>query len=103
MRTRFGPRVLSSTLPLAWLAAGRRAAYVTGGDLRDSVHFAPGLALCRDAGAVVTGSLGQPLHTGAHGLVAAADAETHAAVVAAVRRVADEAGRDSGDPGLARG
>jgi len=52
----FRPRVLSSTLPLAWVAVGRRAAYVTG--LR-----------------------GQPLHTGVGGLVAAADAQTHAALI----------------------
>src|SRR4051812_11051122 len=31
---RFRPRVLSRTLALTWVAAGRRAAYVTGGDLR---------------------------------------------------------------------
>lgn len=82
----FRPRVLSTTLALAWVAAGRRAAYVTDGDLRDSVHFTSGIALCRAAGCVVTGLDGQPLHTGAHGLVAAADAETHAELVALVSR-----------------
>ncbi|MBB5873349.1 myo-inositol-1(or 4)-monophosphatase [Allocatelliglobosispora scoriae] len=78
---RFQPRVVSTTLAVAWVAAGRRAAYVTDGDLRDSVHFAPGIALCRAAGCVVTGLQGQPLHTGVGGLVAAADAETHAALI----------------------
>ncbi|GGQ52160.1 inositol monophosphatase family protein [Couchioplanes azureus] len=77
---RFGPRVVSSTLAVAWVAAGRRAAYVTDGRLRDSVHFAAGIALCQAAGCVVTGIDGQPLHTGAGGLVVAADHETHAAL-----------------------
>lgn len=44
----FRPRVVSTTLALAWVAVGRRAAYVTdGGDLSGSVHFAAGIALCR--------------------------------------------------------
>ncbi|MFG2356217.1 inositol monophosphatase family protein [Streptomyces sp. NPDC048521] len=81
---RFRPRVVSSTLALAWVAAGRRAAYVTDGDLRDSVHFAAGIALCRAAGCTVTGLYGEAVHTGAGGLIAAADAETHAALLALV-------------------
>lgn len=81
---RFGPRVVSTTLAVAWVAAGRRAAYVTDGDLRDSVHFAAGLALCRAAGCVLTGIQGEPLHTGAGGLVVAADQETHAALLALI-------------------
>lgn len=82
---RFRPRVVSTTLAVAWVAAGRRAAYVTDGDLRDSVHFAAGIALCQAAGCVVTGIHGQPLHTGAGGLIAAADRETHEALVGMVR------------------
>jgi myo-inositol-1(or 4)-monophosphatase len=71
--------VVSSTLALAWVAAGRRAAYVTdGGDLSDSVHFAAGIALCRAAGCVVTGIDGEPLGPAGRGLLVAADAETHA-------------------------
>ncbi|MEV6599432.1 inositol monophosphatase family protein [Actinoplanes sp. NPDC051346] len=77
----FGPRVVSSTLAVAWVAAGRRAAYVTDGKLRDSVHFAAGIALCQAAGCVVTGLEGQPVHTGVGGLVVAADQETHAALL----------------------
>ncbi|MEV0258780.1 inositol monophosphatase family protein [Streptomyces sp. NPDC050732] len=74
----FRPRVVSTTLALAWVAAGRRAAYVTdGGDLSQSVHFAAGIALCRAAGCVVTGVDGAPLGAGGRGLVAAADAGTH--------------------------
>lgn len=78
---RFRPRVVSTTLAVAWVAAGRRAAYVTDGHLYDSVHFASGIALCQAAGCVVTGIHGQPLHTGAGGLVVAADKETHATLV----------------------
>ncbi|MEO3811084.1 inositol monophosphatase family protein [Sphaerisporangium sp. B11E5] len=78
---RFSPRVVSTTLALAWVAAGRRAAYVTDGHLQDSVHFASGTALCQAAGCVVTGLHGQPLHTGVGGLVAAADRETHTALL----------------------
>jgi myo-inositol-1(or 4)-monophosphatase len=76
----FQPRVLSTTLALAWLAAGRRAAYVTDGDLRDSVHFAAGIALCRAAGCVVTDLFGAPVLTGPNGLIAAADQPTHDAL-----------------------
>ncbi|MFC7817924.1 MULTISPECIES: inositol monophosphatase family protein [unclassified Streptomyces] len=75
---RFRPRVVSTTLALAWVAAGRRAAYVTdGGDLSGSVHFAAGIAVCRAAGCVVTGIDGGPLGRAGRGLVVAADAETH--------------------------
>jgi myo-inositol-1(or 4)-monophosphatase len=83
---RFRPRVVSTTLAVAWVAAGRRAAYVTDGeDLRGSVHFAAGIALCRAAGCVVTGIDGRALDApGAGGLIAAADAETHAALLEAL-------------------
>lgn len=47
------------------MAAGRRAVYVTDGDLRGSVHFANGIALCQGAGCVVTDIHGQPPDTGA--------------------------------------
>ncbi|AGL13917.1 inositol monophosphatase [Actinoplanes sp. N902-109] len=83
---RFRPRVVSTTLAVAWVAAGRRAGYVTDGHLRDSVHFAAGLAVCRAAGCVVTGLLGEPLHTGVGGLVVAADEETHTALLDLVSR-----------------
>ncbi|MCM0678517.1 inositol monophosphatase family protein [Micromonospora phytophila] len=81
---RFRPRVVSTTLAVAWVAAGRRAAYVTDGHLRDSVHFASGIALCQAAGCVVTGLQGQPLHTGVGGLLVAADQATHAALLTLV-------------------
>ncbi|MEU8033026.1 inositol monophosphatase family protein [Streptomyces sp. NPDC049099] len=83
---RFRPRVISSTLAVAWVAAGRRAAYVTDGDLRDSVHFAAGIALCQAAGCIVTGLYGEPVLTGASGLIAAADPETHTALLELVKK-----------------
>lgn len=83
---RFRPRVVSTTLALAWVAAGRRAAYVTdGGDLSGSVHFAAGIALCRAAGCVVTGIDGAPLGPSGRGLVAAADTDTHALLLSTIR------------------
>lgn len=83
---RFRPRVVSTTLALAWVAAGRRAAYVTdGGDLSGSVHFAAGIALCRAAGCVVTGIDGGPPDGTGGGLVAAADADTHGLLMSMIR------------------
>ncbi|MFJ2645626.1 inositol monophosphatase family protein [Streptomyces sp. NPDC087420] len=82
---RFRPRVVSTTLALAWVAAGKRAAYVTdGGDLSGNVHFAAGIALCRAAGCVVSGVDGAPVGEG-RGLVAAADDETHGLLMSMIR------------------
>jgi myo-inositol-1(or 4)-monophosphatase len=83
---RFRPRVVSTTLAVAWVAAGRRAAYVTDGHLQDSVHFASGVALCQAAGCIVTGIHGQPLHTGLGGLLVAADRGTHTALLALIAK-----------------
>jgi myo-inositol-1(or 4)-monophosphatase len=88
----FGARVLSTSLALTWVAAGRRAAYVTDGDVRDSVHFTAGIALCRAAGCVVTGLTGQPLHDGAQGLVAASDVATHRTLIRMITGQADPRG-----------
>ena len=85
VRSRFSPRCLSSTLALAWVASGQQAAYVTGGDLRGSVHWTAGILLCQVAGAVVTNLAGGELHTGDHGMLAAADAETHALLLEAMK------------------
>ncbi|MFI6305312.1 inositol monophosphatase family protein [Amycolatopsis thailandensis] len=82
----FRPRVVSTTLALAWVAAGRRAAYITDGHLRDSVHFTSGIALCQAAGCVVTNLAGQAVHTGIQGLVAASDPETHQGLIDLVTR-----------------
>jgi myo-inositol-1(or 4)-monophosphatase len=87
----FRSRVLSTSLALTWVAAGRRAAYITDGHLRDSVHCSSGIALCLAAGCTVTGLLGQPLHTGVEGLVAAADEQTHSALIAIISRLMGEA------------
>ncbi len=81
----FRPRVSSTSLALAWVAAWR-AAYVTDGDLHDSVHFAAGIALCQAAGCVLTGLRGQPLYAGDGGLVAAADSQTHASLIQIIGR-----------------
>ncbi|MGW3493845.1 inositol monophosphatase family protein [Streptomyces sp. NPDC001020] len=83
---RFRPRVVSTTLALAWVAAGKRAAYVTdGGDLSGSVHFAAGIALCQAAGCVVTGIDGAPIGPEGRGLVVAADSETHRLLMSMIR------------------
>jgi len=50
-----------------------------------SVHFAVGIALCLAVGCVVTGIRGGSLDTGAGGLLAAADHETHQALLAIVK------------------
>ena len=77
-RERYGGRVLSTTLALVWVAAGRRAAYITDGRFEDNVHFASGIAICRAAGCVVTDLHGEPVDSpGGSGLLVAADGETH--------------------------
>ena len=81
---RFRPRVLSTTLGVAWVAVGHRAAYVTDGDVRDNLHFAAGIALCEAAGCAVTDLTGGRLG-GADGLVVAADDDTHAALLDLIR------------------
>jgi myo-inositol-1(or 4)-monophosphatase len=83
---RFRPRVVSTSLALTWVATGQRAAYITDGDMRESVHFAAGLALCEAAGCTVTDLRGHGWERGATGLIAAADAEIHAALVSLVRK-----------------
>ena len=83
----FGIRVLSTSLAAAWVAVGRRAAYVQRGDVRDNVHFAAPMAVCRAAGCIVTGLTGEPVDGGANGLLIAADRETHEALVAILHRL----------------
>ncbi|WP_292608039.1 inositol monophosphatase family protein [Nocardioides sp. REDSEA-S30_B4] len=82
-RAAFGPRVMSTTLALAWVAAGRRAGYLSDGNFVGNVHFAAGIALCRAAGCVVTDLRGGQLE-GGRGLIAAADADTHDKLVGLV-------------------
>lgn len=76
LRKVYGPRVISSTLGVAWVAAGRRAAYVSDGQFRDNVHFSAGIALCSAAGCIVSDLDGNPLHT-SRGLIISADRQTH--------------------------
>jgi myo-inositol-1(or 4)-monophosphatase len=77
-RRQYGGRVLSTTLALVWVAAGRRAAYVTDGSFVDNVHFAAGIAICRAAGCIVTDLRGGEVDSpGGSGLLVAADDETH--------------------------
>lgn len=83
---RFRPRVVSSSIALTWVATGQRAAYITDGDSCDSVHRAAGLAICEAAGCTLTDLRGHVLGSGATGLVAAADPETHAAILSLVRK-----------------
>ncbi|GAA4452880.1 inositol monophosphatase family protein [Phytohabitans houttuyneae] len=83
---RFGPRVTSTTLALLWVADGRRAAFLSDSDLRDNVHYAGPVAICRAAGCVVTGLRGQPPYEGAAGIVASADQQTHDALLALVAK-----------------
>jgi myo-inositol-1(or 4)-monophosphatase len=83
---RFRPRVVSTSMALTWVATGQRAAYITDGDVRESVHFAAGLALCEAAGCTVTDLRGHEWGSGATGLVVAADAETHAALLSLVKK-----------------
>ncbi|WP_328537844.1 inositol monophosphatase family protein [Streptomyces sp. NBC_00344] len=82
----FRPRVVSTTLALAWVAAGKRAGYVTDGhDLSGNLHFAAGIALCRAAGCLVTGIDGAPIGQASRGVVAAADADTHGLLMSMIR------------------
>ncbi len=82
----FRPRVVSTSVALTWVATGQRAAYVTDGDVRDSVHFAAGLAICEAAGCTVTDLRGRAWGSGASGLLAAADSETHGALLGLVQK-----------------
>jgi myo-inositol-1(or 4)-monophosphatase len=82
----FRPRVVSSSLALAWVATGQRAAYLSDGDVRDSVHFAAGLAVCEGAGCVVTDLQGRAWNAGPAGVLAAADTETHQALSTIIKK-----------------
>lgn len=81
----FAARGVSSTLAVVWTAAGRYAGYVTDGDVSDNVHYAAGLAVCRAAGCPLTDLDGGPVTSG-RGLLLAADDETHAELLALLRR-----------------
>jgi myo-inositol-1(or 4)-monophosphatase len=82
----FRPRVVSSSIALAWVATGQRAAYVTDGDARNSVHYAAGIALCETAGCKVTDLRGNRWGGDATGLIAAVDEATHNALLSMVKK-----------------
>lgn len=84
LRGAWAVRVASTSLALAWVAAGRQTAYVTGAGVDGSVHFLPGVALCEAAGCVVTDLDGGPVR-GGRGILAAADAATSHDLLARVR------------------
>jgi len=84
LRAAYGPRVISSTLGVSWVAAGRRAAYISDGAFRANLHFASGIAICQAGGCVITDLAGDPLNTG-RGLVISADPTTHQRVLSIVR------------------
>ncbi len=88
-RLAYQPRVTGTSLALTWVAMGRRAAYVTDGQLADNVHFAAGVTVCLAAGCVVSDLRGGPVTPGgpATGMIAAADPTTHARLLAMVRRL----------------
>lgn len=84
LRAVYGPRVISSTLAVAWVAAGRRAAHVSDGQSRQNLHFAAGIALCQAAGCKISSLDGSPLHANRK-LVIAADENTHERVLTLVK------------------
>ena len=94
-RSAFQPRITSTSLALTWVAMGRRAGYITDGQLESNVHFAAGVTVCLAAGCVVSDLDGRPVTAGAvaTGMIAAADEASHARLLAMVRRLAGGAGR----------
>lgn len=78
------PRFVGTGIALAWVATGLRAGLVLPGRRQTSVHFSSGIGICRAAGCVLTGLRGEPLHLCHDGLVCAADAATHALLLAGV-------------------
>jgi myo-inositol-1(or 4)-monophosphatase len=77
---------VSTSLAVSWVASGRRAAYAFVDDVRDNVHFAAPIAVCRAAGCVVTTLDGRPPESGSRGLLVAADQQTHRELLAVSSR-----------------
>jgi myo-inositol-1(or 4)-monophosphatase len=80
---RWSTRVLATTLSLSWLAAGRfgAAVYANPGL---PVHFAAGLRIAEEAGAIVTDQCGDPWRPQSTIFLAAASPDLHAAIRALV-------------------
>lgn len=83
--TSFRPRVVSSSLALTWVATGQRAAYVTDGDIRLSVHFSAGLAICKASRCAITDLQGNAGGSGPDGAIVAADKKTHDSLLRLVK------------------
>lgn len=82
----FRPVMLATSLAAAWVADGRLAAYIAEDAVHGSVHYAAGIAVATAAGCVVTDLDGAPLGPRSVGLIVAADAATHAALLAILGR-----------------
>lgn len=82
----FGIRVFSSSIALTWVATGKRAAYITDGDVRNSFDFAAGEAICAAAGCAISDLRGDPPFGSPDGLIVAADQQTHAQLLRLVRK-----------------
>ena len=82
----YRPMMLSTSLASAWVADGRLAAYLSEGTIDGSVHYAAGVAVARAAGCVVTNLAGDDIASGPGGLIVAADAATHVALLAILGR-----------------
>lgn len=67
---------MSTTLAVAWVAAGRRAGYISDGHFVDNLHFAAGIELCRAAGCIVTDLRGAEVGMG-RGLIIGSNTPTH--------------------------
>lgn len=83
---RLDVRILSTTLPLVYLARGSMAAAVFA-CAAPAVHVAAGLLLADEAGAIVTDELGEPWTVSGPIHVAAANPELHQELVSIARRV----------------
>jgi myo-inositol-1(or 4)-monophosphatase len=77
---RWDLHALSSTISAAYLAAGRVSAYACF--YVTAVHITAGVLLAVEAGATVTDVDGQPWTLGSDSLLAAADADLHAELLA---------------------
>lgn len=78
---RFERRSVGTTLTTTWVAAGKRAAFITEGPAYDSVHFAAPIALGRASGCIITDILGGPLTPDSPGLIMASSPGVHEVLV----------------------
>jgi myo-inositol-1(or 4)-monophosphatase len=85
----FKPRYLGTALPLAWVAAGRRAGMVIASSHDFDIHFAAGIGLCRAAGCVLSDLHGGPARLDSEAIVVAADAATHRLILQGVAEQLD--------------